>query len=58
MAAGLLVGKPLGILAGAGMALRLRVGVLPSGVGWRDVLPVAALGGIGTLLRRRSTASP
>jgi NhaA family Na+:H+ antiporter len=45
--AGLLVGKPLGILAGARVAVWLRLGSLPSDVRWGDLLPVAILGGIG-----------
>lgn len=45
--AGLLVGKAVGILGGAWLAVRIRIGALPRGVGWADVLPVAVLGGIG-----------
>jgi NhaA family Na+:H+ antiporter len=45
--AGLLLGKAVGIFGGAWLAVRLRFGRLPAGVGWADVLPVAALGGIG-----------
>jgi NhaA family Na+:H+ antiporter len=45
--AGLLVGKTVGILGGAWLAVRSRLGTLPDGVGWADVLPVAVLGGIG-----------
>jgi NhaA family Na+:H+ antiporter len=45
--AGLLVGKSLGILGGTWLAVRTRIGSLPDGVGWADVLPVAVLGGIG-----------
>jgi NhaA family Na+:H+ antiporter len=45
--AGLLIGKTIGILGGAWLAVRLRFGQLPEGVGWGDVLPVAVLGGIG-----------
>jgi Na+:H+ antiporter, NhaA family len=45
--AGLLLGKTVGILGGAWLAVRLRLGRLPEGVGWGDVLPVAVLGGIG-----------
>ncbi|GAA0936979.1 Na+/H+ antiporter NhaA [Virgisporangium aurantiacum] len=44
---GLLVGKTVGIFGGAWLAVRLRFGSLPAGVGWSDVLPVAVLGGIG-----------
>jgi NhaA family Na+:H+ antiporter len=45
--AGLLVGKPVGILCGAWLAVRAGVGALPDRVGWADVVPVAVLGGIG-----------
>jgi NhaA family Na+:H+ antiporter len=45
--AALLVGKTIGILGGAWLAVRLRLGTLPDGVGWADVVPVAVLGGIG-----------
>lgn len=45
--AGLLVGKFAGVLAGAWIAVRFRLGALPSGVGWGDVVPVAVLAGIG-----------
>jgi NhaA family Na+:H+ antiporter len=45
--AGLLIGKTGGILGGAWLAVRLRIGTLPTAVGWREVLPVAVLGGIG-----------
>jgi Na+:H+ antiporter, NhaA family len=44
---GLLVGKALGILGGAWLAVRFRVGRLPDGVSWGDLVPVAVLGGIG-----------
>jgi len=44
---GLLVGKPLGILAGARLAVWLRLGSLPPEVRWGDLLPVAILGGVG-----------
>jgi Na+:H+ antiporter, NhaA family len=46
-AAGLLLGKPVGILLGARLATRAGVGELPAGVAWRDVTAVAVLGGIG-----------
>jgi NhaA family Na+:H+ antiporter len=46
-AAGLVVGKPLGILAAAWLATRLKAGALPPGVGWGHVWGAALLGGIG-----------
>lgn len=45
--AGLLIGKTVGIFGGAWLAVRLRLGTLPKGVGWPEVFPVALLGGIG-----------
>ena len=45
--AGLLIGKPVGILAGAWVAEHTGLGVLPDAVRWADVVPVAVLGGIG-----------
>jgi len=47
IAAGLLLGKFAGILAGAWLAVRVGIGTLPAGVRWADVVPVAVLGGIG-----------
>lgn len=47
IALGLVVGKVLGIAGAALLALRLRFGALPDGVGTRQVWGVAALGGIG-----------
>jgi NhaA family Na+:H+ antiporter len=45
--AGLLIGKTVGILGGAWLAVRAGLGRLPDGVGWADLVPVAVLGGIG-----------
>jgi Na+:H+ antiporter, NhaA family len=45
--AGLLVGKFVGVFGGARLAVVLRLGTLPSGVGWSDFAPVALLAGIG-----------
>ncbi len=47
IAAGLLLGKALGIFGLTWLAVRLGVGQLPSGVHWRHVLGVGFLGGIG-----------
>lgn len=47
IAAGLIVGKPLGILLGAWLATRLPGAGLAPGIGWADLLGVAVLGGIG-----------
>lgn len=46
-AVGLVVGKPLGILVAAWLAVRLRWAVLPDGIGWRPVAGMAAVAGIG-----------
>jgi NhaA family Na+:H+ antiporter len=44
---GLVVGKIAGITFGAAVATRLGIARLPEGVGWTQVIGVAALGGIG-----------
>lgn len=45
--AGLLVGKLVGVLGGAWLAVRLRLAVLPAGVAWAQLVPVAVLAGTG-----------
>ena len=47
VAVGLVVGKPLGVLLACGLALRLRLGVLPRGMGLRDLLVLGVVAGIG-----------
>ncbi len=47
VAAGLLLGNPLGVLGMTWLAVRLRIGDLPSGVTWRHVLGTGFLAGIG-----------
>jgi NhaA family Na+:H+ antiporter len=44
---GLVVGKFVGILGASMIAVRMRVGALPDGVGMRQLAGVAVLGGIG-----------
>ncbi|GAB3869181.1 hypothetical protein GCM10029964_000970 [Kibdelosporangium lantanae] len=44
---GLLVGKLVGIFGAVFAAVRLRIGQLPTGMGWRDMLAVSMLGGVG-----------
>ena len=44
---GLVVGKLVGVTLFTWLAARLRIGVLPVGARWRDVVGVAALAGIG-----------
>ncbi len=45
--AGLFIGKPVGVTLFAWFAVRTGVAALPTGVGWRQVIGVAALCGIG-----------
>ena len=47
VALGLLLGKPLGIFLGAWLALRLGLGTLPEGVGFKGILAVGFLAGVG-----------
>jgi NhaA family Na+:H+ antiporter len=47
VAAGLVVGKPLGILLFSWLAVRLGIAQLPRGVSWSAVLGAGCLGGIG-----------
>ena len=44
---GLVIGKPLGVLAASWIATRLHVGVLPDGVTWPQVTTVGLFAGIG-----------
>ncbi len=44
---GLVVGKPLGIVLFSWAAVKLRLARLPEGVGWRELLGMGCLGGIG-----------
>ena len=45
--AGLLIGKPLGLLGATWIAVRLGFVALPDGVTWRHMVGLACLGGIG-----------
>ncbi len=45
--AGLVVGKFVGISLFAWLAVRFKLGALPSGVGWSSIVAVAAVAGIG-----------
>jgi NhaA family Na+:H+ antiporter len=47
VAAGLLVGKPLGIVLFSWLAVRARVAALPAGVNWRVMIGAGCLAGIG-----------
>ncbi len=47
VALGLLLGKPLGIVATTWIAIRLGIAELPRGVGWPQIHGVALLAGIG-----------
>jgi NhaA family Na+:H+ antiporter len=44
---GLLVGKPLGVLAGCFVAVKLRVAALPSAITWTGVLLAGTVAGVG-----------
>jgi NhaA family Na+:H+ antiporter len=46
-AVGLVLGKPIGVVALSFLAVRLRLAALPAGVGWRGVLVVGIVAGIG-----------
>jgi NhaA family Na+:H+ antiporter len=44
---GLVVGKPVGIVAGAALAVRLGIAVKPASYSWRQMAGVGAIAGIG-----------
>jgi len=44
---GLVIGKPLGITAATWLGTRARIGRLPEGIGWRQVVGLGAVAGIG-----------
>jgi NhaA family Na+:H+ antiporter len=44
---GLVVGKLVGVTAFTWLAVRLRIGALPDGVGWRQFVGIGAVAGIG-----------
>jgi NhaA family Na+:H+ antiporter len=45
--AGLVAGKLCGIFFSAWLAVKMKIAVLPAGVGWRELLGASLLGGIG-----------
>jgi NhaA family Na+:H+ antiporter len=47
VAVGLVVGKPLGMLGGAALAVRMGIAVKPDAYSWRQLGGAAALAGIG-----------
>ncbi|QFU21691.1 Na+/H+ antiporter NhaA [Shewanella eurypsychrophilus] len=47
IALGLLLGKPLGVMLCSYIAVKLKLAVLPDGIGWRHIAPVSVLCGIG-----------
>jgi NhaA family Na+:H+ antiporter len=47
VALGLVVGKAVGVTAASALAVRLRLGTLPPGVTWPQVLGVAVVAGVG-----------
>jgi NhaA family Na+:H+ antiporter len=44
---GLVLGKPLGVVAFSWLAVRARLAALPAGVRWKELLVVGAVAGIG-----------
>ena len=44
---GLLLGKPIGITIASFIAIKAKVGVMPSNATWKMLFAVACLGGIG-----------
>ena len=44
---GLVIGKPLGIVLFSWIACKMKLAVLPQGVGWNHILATGFLGGIG-----------
>lgn len=44
---GLVLGKPLGVVAASWIATKLRVGILPAGTSWAAVIAVGMFAGIG-----------
>jgi NhaA family Na+:H+ antiporter len=47
VAAGLVIGKPLGVVLASWLAVRIGMARLPDGVGWRAIVGAGALAGIG-----------
>ncbi|WP_426754523.1 Na+/H+ antiporter NhaA [Myxococcus sp. Y35] len=47
VAAGLMLGKPLGVLAACWLTLRLKLGTLPQGLGMRELMVLGVVAGIG-----------
>ena len=44
---GLVLGKTIGVTLFTWLALRMRLGVFPTGTGWQDIIGLAALAGVG-----------
>ncbi|MAK61610.1 MAG: Na+/H+ antiporter NhaA [Ponticaulis sp.] len=44
---GLFIGKQVGVMLGVGIALFLKIGKKPAGVGWRELYGAALLSGVG-----------
>ncbi len=47
IAAGLLLGKPIGVMLFSYVAVKLKLAELPEGITWRHIFPVAVMCGIG-----------
>ena len=45
--AGLVIGKPIGVVGASWLAVRLGIAALPTGVTWRHLFGVGLLAGIG-----------
>ncbi|GGB74592.1 Na+/H+ antiporter NhaA [Shewanella inventionis] len=44
---GLMLGKPIGVLLFSYLAVKCKLAELPPGIGWRHIIPVAVMCGIG-----------
>jgi NhaA family Na+:H+ antiporter len=47
IAAGLILGKPLGIFLASWLVCKLKIAVLPAGVNWKQIFSVGIIAGIG-----------
>ncbi|WP_299002601.1 Na+/H+ antiporter NhaA [uncultured Shewanella sp.] len=47
IALGLFLGKPIGVMLFSYLAVKLKFAVLPDGIGWKQIAPVAVMCGIG-----------
>ncbi len=47
VAVGLIIGKPIGVLLASWLTLRLRVAALPPSIGWRHLVVLGTVAGVG-----------